>query len=125
LIVIDSSGWLEILSDGPHAEAFAARLKHPNNVLTPTVALYEVYKVVKRSWPDQEAIGAVAMMRNTRIVDLSEKLALTAADLSLDHKLSMADSMMLAVARSFDAELVTTDSDFAGIDGVTVFSKKR
>ena len=65
------------------------------------------------------------MMRNTRIVDLTEKLALTAADLSLGHKLSMADSMMLAVARSFDAELVTTDSEFAGIDGVTVLSKKR
>jgi hypothetical protein len=37
----------------------------------------------------------------------------------------MADSLMLAVAHAFDAELATTDAGFAGIDGVTVFSKKQ
>lgn len=65
------------------------------------------------------------MMKKTRVVDLTEELALGAADLSLAHKLSMADSMMLAVARAYDAELATTDTDFTGIDGVTIFSKKR
>jgi len=125
LIVLDSSGWLEFFSDGPHAEEFALRMRNPANVLTPTVALYEVYKVAKRDRSEAEAIRAVAMMKTTRTVDLTEELALTAADLSLAHGLSMADSMMLAVARAFDAQLVTTDAGFTGIDGVTVFSKKR
>lgn len=42
----------------------------------------------------------MAMMKKTQIVELTEGLALTAADLSLAHGLSMADSMMLAVARA-------------------------
>ena len=125
MIVVDSSGWLEFFGDGPHADEFAARLRQPTNVVTPTVALYEVYKVVKRDRSEEEAIRAVATMKKTRVVDLTEELALGAADLSLAHKLSMADSMMLAVARAYDAELVTTDAGFAGIDGVTLFSKKR
>jgi predicted nucleic acid-binding protein len=125
LIVLDSSAWLEFFADGPHADEIAARLNNIANVLTPTIALYEVYKWVKRERSEDEAVVAVATMKKGKVVDLTEELALTAADLSLMHKTAMAYSMMLAVARAYDAELVTTDTDFEGIDNVTVFSKKR
>jgi predicted nucleic acid-binding protein len=124
LIVLDSSGWLEFFGDGPFGEEFAARLRQPGNVLTPTIAMYEVYKWVKRERSEEEAVRAVATMQKTQVVDLTAEIALAAADLSLAHKLAMADSMMLAVARAHRAELVTTDSAFHGIAGVTVFSKK-
>lgn len=124
MIVIDSSGWIEFFADGPHAEEFAARLRNPGSVLTPAIAIYEVYKWIKRERSEEEALQAVATMKKTRIVELSEELALTAADLSLSHSLAMADSMMLAVARAHDAPLATTDSGFEGIEGVLLFSKK-
>lgn len=125
MIVLDSSGWIEFFADGPHAEEFAVRLRHPANVITPTVALYEVYKWIKRERSEDQAIEAVATMKKTRIADLTEEIALTAADLSLAHRLAMADSTMLAFARANRAELVTTDAGFEGVEGVTVFSKKR
>jgi predicted nucleic acid-binding protein len=124
LIVIDSSGWIEFFADGPHSEEFAVRLRNPASVLTPTIAVYEVYKWIKRERSEEDALQAVATMKRTRIVELSEELALTAADLSLSHGLAMADSMMLAVARANNAQLATTDSGFKGIDGVIIFSKK-
>jgi predicted nucleic acid-binding protein len=125
VIVLDSSGWLEFFTDGPHAEEFASRLRYPANILTTTVALYEVYKWIKRERSEEEAVHAVATMKKTRVIDLTEELALTAADLSLTHRLAMADSMMLAAAQANGAELVTTDAGFAGVPGVTIFSKKR
>ena len=125
MIVLDSSGWLEFFADGPHGEKFATRLRQPANVVTPTVAIYEVYKWIKRERSEEEAMQAVAAMKKTKIVELTEELALTAADLSLAHGLPMADSMMLAAARAHDAELVTTDAGFDGVPGVTIFSKKR
>ena len=125
MIVLDSSGWLEFFADGPHAEEFASRLRQPTNILTLTVAIYEVYKWIKRERAEEDALQAVATMKRTKIVDLTEELALTAADLSLTHGLAMADSMMLAAARMHNAELVTTDAGFDGVPGVTVFSKKR
>ena len=124
MIVLDSSGWLEFFSDGPHADEFARRLRRPASVLTPTIAIYEVYKWIKRERSEDEAVYAAATMRKTQVVDLSDEIALTAADLSLAHKLPMADAIMLATARAKGAELFTTDSDFAEIEGVTVFSKK-
>jgi predicted nucleic acid-binding protein len=124
LIVLDSSGWLEFFGDGPYADQFAARLRHPANVMTPTIAIYEVYKWIKRERSEDDAMYAAATMRKTRVVDLSDEIALTAADLSLAHKLPMADAIILATARTHGAELVTTDGDFDGMEGVTYFSKK-
>jgi toxin FitB len=124
LIVIDSSGWIEFFADGPHAAEFGSRLRFPVRVITPTVAIYEVYKWIKRERSEDEAIDAVATMVKTTVEDLTAEVALTAADLSLAHGLAMADAMMLAFAREHRAELITTDSGFEGLDGVTVFSKK-
>jgi toxin FitB len=124
LIVVDSSGWIEFFADGPYASEFAARLRQPANVITPTVAIYEVYKWIKRERSEDEALAAVATMKKTTVADLTEEIALTAADLSLAHGLAMADAMMLAFARENRADLVTTDAGFDGIDGVTFFSKK-
>lgn len=123
MIVLDSSGWIEFFADGPHAEEFAKRLRQPANVIAPTVTLYEVYKWIKRERSEDEALDAVATMKKTVVADLTEEIALTAADLSLAHGLAMADSMMLAFARAHRAELVTTDSGFEGMAGVTVFQK--
>jgi toxin FitB len=125
VIVLDSSNWLEFFGAGPYAEEFASRLRQPARVLTPTVAIYEVYKWIKRERSEEEALQAVATMKKTHVVDLTEELALTAADLSLAHGLAMAGSMMLAAARAHNEELVTTDAGFDGVPGVTIFSKKR
>ena len=125
MIVVDSSGWIEFFADGPHADEFSSRLRNASLVLTPTIAIYEVYQWIKRERSEEEALQAVAAMKKTRIVDLAEEIALLAADLSLAHSLAMADSMMLAVAKTHHAQLVTTDVGFAGIEGVTVFAKKR
>ena len=54
---------------------------------------------------------------------LTEEIALTAADLSLELGLAMADAIVLATARLASAGLVTSDGDFASISGVTYLSK--
>lgn len=45
-------------------------------------------------------------------------LALSAAKVSLDLKLPVADSLMLAAAQMHNATLWTQDVDFEGIQGV-------
>jgi predicted nucleic acid-binding protein len=123
VIVVDSSGWLEFLTDGPLANDFARRLRQPNFVVTPTIVIYEVYKHTRRLRGEEAAIDAVAAMRKTNIVLLTEEVALVAADLSLEHKLAMADAIVLATARLNDAEVITSDSDFSGIPGTIYIPK--
>ena len=53
-----------------------------------------------------------------KVVDLDMDLALSAAKVSLDLKLPVADSLMLAAAQMHNATLWTQDVDFEGIQGV-------
>ena len=123
--LIDSSGWLEVFKGGPQADRVARLLADPTEILTPTIAVYEVYKVLKRDASEEDALQAVAQMLQTNVVPLSETLALEAADTSLDHSLAMADAIVYATARSRGAELVTTDADLEGLPGVVFLSKKK
>ena len=119
MIVVDSSGWLQFLTDGPLANYYAKRLEQQASIVTPAIVVYEVYKHSKRLRGYDGALDALTAMRNTRIVPLDEELALTAADVSIELKLAMADSIILATAREFGAELVTSDDDFKEVPGVT------
>jgi predicted nucleic acid-binding protein len=57
-------------------------------------------------------------MRRGKVVDLDADLAVAAADLSADLKLALADSIILATAREFEATVWTQDIDFEGPEGV-------
>lgn len=123
MIVIDSSGWIEFFTDGPLADEYAKRLRNLPSVVTPVIVLYEVYKRLKRDLSEDDALVAVSVMQRSRIASVNQQLALMAADLSLAHGLAMADALVLATAEAHGAELVTSDSDFAGITGVTYLPK--
>jgi predicted nucleic acid-binding protein len=116
--LVDSSGWLEYLADGPSADAFSKPLRDTANLLVPAVCIYEVFKVALRERGDEAALQAMALMRQGLVVDLNAELAILAAKLSLEFKIPMADSIVLATARSYDAVIWTKDADFKDITGV-------
>ena len=124
-ILPDSSAWIEFFVDGPKAQAVSAYFKEPESLLVPTLVIYEVYKKIKQSKGEEIAIAAAAQLGKTKVVELSESIALLAADLSLSRKLAMADAIVLATAQSSGAEILTLDPDFEGIEGVVVLRKAK
>jgi toxin FitB len=125
VIVVDSSGWIEFFTDGRLADEYARHLRHLPAVITPVVVMYEVYKRLKRDLSEDDALVAVSAMQRSNVVLMTQDLALFAADLSLEHGLAMADAIVLATARQFRAELVTSDRDFDGLDGVIYLPNKN
>jgi len=124
LNVVDSSGWLEYFSDGPNAAFFAPAIEATRELLVPTLSLYEVFKRVLQQRGEGEALQAVALMQQGRIVELTASLALAAAKASIEHRLPLADSIMLATARAHDAILWTQEADFERVTGVKYVAKK-
>ena len=116
--LVDSSGWLEYFADGPNASFFAESIEHPDELIVPTISIYEVFKVVLRQRTESEALRAIAFMQEGRVTDLTTSIALHAAHLSSVTGLPMADSIILATARDRDALVWTQDADFEGLDGV-------
>lgn len=118
MILVDSSGWIEYLAARPRADEFARFVEGREPIVSSTIQVYEIYKVVRRDIGEERAIEAVSALRATTIEPLSEGLALEAADLALEHGLAMADSIIYATARRHRAEIVTMDADFDGLLGV-------
>lgn len=123
--LVDSSGWLEYFSDGPNAERFAAPLEDVKHLVVPSVCVFEVFKRLLQQKGEGMALKAAAAMQQGRVVSLDSGLALTAAKLSVSLKLPMADSIILATARSFKATLWTQDADFHGLPGVRYFETRK
>ena len=123
MILVDSSGWIEYFTDGPLADEFAPYLEDLPEVVTPTIVIFEVFRVIRRQRSEEEAIEAVAQMQKTTVVDLDQFIALTAADVSIEHGLAMADAIVFATAQVQNIQLVTADSDFEGLSGARVFTR--
>jgi len=122
--VIDSSGWLEYFADGPNAPFFTGPLQETSDLIVPTVTIHEVFKAVLRQRDESDALQAVALMQQGSVINLDANLSIMAAKLSIEHRIPMADSIILATARAYEAVLWTQDSDFRGIGGVKYIPKE-
>jgi predicted nucleic acid-binding protein len=122
--IIDSSGWLEYFAKGPNGEFFAPAIQDSDHLVVPTISIYEVYKRIVLQRDEEEALSAVGWMALGQIADLTQEIVLNAADLSVDHKLPMADSIILATARANNASLWTQDEHFKGLADVRYIEKK-
>lgn len=122
--VVDSSGWIEVFTDGPMADRFLRVLAAEDLLVVPAISILEVFKWVLREHSEGQAIQAAAAMQRGAVVDLDSRLAIAAAQLSHTLKLPMADSIILATARSRGARLFTMDSDFRGLEDVELIPRR-
>jgi predicted nucleic acid-binding protein len=116
--LVDSCGWLEFLADGPNAGFFARPLVDTGNLLVPTICLYEVFKKTLQQRGEEAALDVAALMQQGKLADLDGAVALDAADIAVERKLSLADAVILATARAHGATVWTQDAHFEGIPGV-------
>jgi toxin FitB len=121
--VVDSSGWLEYFADAPNADFFAEAIENVEELIVPVISIYEVFKRVYQQRGEGDALQAVGLMEQGNVVEMDSPLALSAAKVSLDLKMPMADSMILATARHYGAMLWTQDADFKEIDDVQYIVK--
>ncbi len=123
--VVDSSGWIEFLGGGSNAGFFAAPVSDAPRLVVPSISVFEVCRWTRRELGERRALEAMALMQQGRIVELDATLAMSAARLSLELKLPMADSIILATARAHHAVLWTQDDDFEGLAEVKYIAKKK
>ena len=123
--LVDSSAWLAYFGGEPSAEYFADAIEKTDRLVVPSVCLYEVFRRILSQRDENDALQAIALMQQGNIVELSERIALNAAQISVTKKLAMADSIIFATAQASDAVLWTQDSDFQGLENVNYFPKDK
>ena len=120
LYLVDSTGWLEYLTEDSKAAAFGHYLEGESSVIVPSLVLFEVYRHLAkhRGRALADRFASQALLR--RVVPLDESVALAAANLGLDHRLSASDAIIYATARVCHAQLVSANTHFRGLPGVII-----
>ena len=122
--VVDSSGWLEYMANGPNAAAFALAIEDIGRLIVPSITIVEVFRRVYQQRTEAEALQAVSLMRRGHVVNLDFTLAANAGKLGVENKLPLADSIILATPRAHAAILWTQDADFDGLPDVRYIPKR-
>jgi predicted nucleic acid-binding protein len=121
--IVDSSGWIEYLQDTDRADLFASAIELRADLLVPVIALFEVHKVLSRKVPPEGVQACLDVMRLGRVLDITDRHAVAAADIAIRHRLAMADAMMYILALEHKATFWTQDVDYQGLPGVHYFPK--
>jgi predicted nucleic acid-binding protein len=122
--VVDSSGWVEYFAKRSNARFFIPPVQDLENLLVPSICIYEVFKRLTLDMGEEDALQAVGIMSYGHIIELDRKIAIDAAQIALELKLAMADSIILATAHTNGATLWTQDAHFKGMEGVKFIEKK-
>ncbi len=120
LVLVDSSGWVEFLGDGPLADKFARHFEREDRLIVPAIVLYEVYKKLLSAQGSTAADRFLSAALRARVIPLDERLALLAARISPEYRLAMSDAMIYATALGIGVHLYTSDTHFQGLSGVII-----
>lgn len=121
--VVDSSAWLSYLAGDKNASRFSKAVEDIDALLVPSITLTEVFKNILRQRDEEMALAIVAHMQQGKVIPLDAELAVDAATYGIHHKLPLADSVIYATARKFDATLWTQDADFKTLKKVRYYPK--
>lgn len=119
-ILIDSSGWLEHITEDAKADLYLPYFNGDKILLVPTIVLYEVRKILLRKHSQTIADIFVSEALRQVVLPLDEQIALDAASVSLKHQLAMADAIVYTTALRQRATLIASDDHFQKLPGVVL-----
>lgn len=122
--VVDSSCWLEYFADTPAAAPFRAVIEDTRNLIVPTIVIAEVCRRASQLKGAQGVKQVTVQMSLGQVADLDRAIALASVQIGVELKLPLADSIILATARTHGATLWTQDAHFQNLDNVRYFEKK-
>jgi len=121
--VVDSSAWLSYFAGDANATEFSIPIENIEELIVPSITIIEVFKYILRQRGEDMALQAIAHMEQGNVISLDSSLAINAAKYGIDYKLPLADSIIYATGRKFNALIWTQDIDFKALEGVKYYPK--
>lgn len=123
MLVVDTSAWIEWLIGSPLGKAIEAQVPPREQIIVPTMVQHELAKWMTRERGEDASDELIAFTMKCSVVDLDTGLAMEAAEICRRHRLATADAIVYATARRANAQLLTCDAHFKGLDQVIYIPK--
>ena len=114
--LFDAYAWVAYLEGGKDGEKINAIIKSNNEIYTLPTTITEVISKIKRLNGNTET-AYMALIKNSRIADITPKLAKEAGILHAESRkdipnISMADTLLIVSAKAMNAKVLTGDPHF-------------
>jgi len=123
LYVVDTSAWIEWLTDSPHGKKLSGKFPTKEFCIVPTIVQLELSKWLTRELGEERSDSVIAYTQKCIVVPLDTDTALRAAECHRKYKLATADAIVYATAQHHRAQLMTFDAHFAKLPAVTYLAK--
>ncbi|MDY6865865.1 MAG: PIN domain-containing protein [Halobacteriota archaeon] len=118
-VLIDSSAWIEIFKGTQEGKKALEIIEKSDDVFTSVLNLYEIHRVIgdlESKKVPEDYINTIKT--HTNVIDINEKIALSAAVIRLEYKISDIEALILATARVHNLKILTFNRSFNGIEEV-------
>ncbi|QND47492.1 type II toxin-antitoxin system VapC family toxin [Rhizobium lusitanum] len=121
--VVDSSAWIEWILDSPLGQQLSDQIPEPGDCIVPTIVQLELSKWLLREQGEDALNNFIAYTMLCNVVSLDTAIARRAAEITVQHKLATADAIIYATALQHDADVLTCDAHFKGLENVIYLPK--
>jgi predicted nucleic acid-binding protein len=123
--IVDTSLWIEFFAGTKLDISVINAISNTRVLYVPVICLYEVRKKFINDNDVEKADLAVDIMKFGKIIDIDSEIAVLATDIGKQHKLPLADSIIYATARLYNAEIYTQDKHFKNLEQVYYFEAQK
>jgi predicted nucleic acid-binding protein len=123
LYVVDTSAWIEWLTDSPQGKKLSSKFPAKEFCIVPTIVQLELSKWLTRELGEERSDSVIAYTQKCIVTPLDTDIALMAAECHRKHKLATADAIVYATAQYHRAQLMTFDAHFAKLASVAYLAK--
>ena len=123
--VVDSSAWIEWLTQGPAADRLQGEMAARTECIVPTIVQLQLAKWMEPQRGEHTVDSFFAYTATCIVAPLDTALARRAAEVSAKHKLALADAIIYATAEQHDADVLTLDAHFKDLERVVYFGKAQ
>jgi predicted nucleic acid-binding protein len=121
--VVDSSAWIEWILDSPLGQQLSDQIPEPGDCIVPTIVQLELSKWLLREQGEDALNNFIAYTILCNVVPLDTAIARRAAEVAIQHKLATADAVIYATALQNEADILTCDAHFKGLENVIYLPK--
>jgi predicted nucleic acid-binding protein len=123
-VLIDSWAWIEYWKGEGLAMEAARYIEGDEESVVSTINIAEIYFWVARYYDEGKANEKLRTVeKRCHVIAVERETAIAAAKIRILNKLALADSLIVATARSAGGKVVTGDSDMKHLEDV-IFLKK-
>lgn len=123
LYVVDTSAWIEWLTDSPQGKKLSSKFPSKEFCIVPTIVQLELSKWLTRELGEDRSDSVIAYTQKCIVTPLDTDIALIAAECHRKYKLATADAIVYATAQHHRAQLITFDAHFSKLPSVAYLAK--